>query len=187
MANTNTSQRVYDDKPDTQPSSLTYSMANLIGIFFDECEGLLQNLDASLVAVSNGEVDKDTIEIIFHSIHSVHEGATALGLSDLQNFAKVFDNTLNKMCSGQYEITHRIFQTLLQSSNMLGCIFAATRDNRTYNHEKAAHLMQELKNCIDNLPTDSLLNIVETTSSVEELNFQPIMLDFDFCNTPLAD
>lgn len=185
MANTNTSQRVYDDKPDTQ-SNLTYSMANLIGIFFDECEILLQNLDASLVAVSNGEVDKDTIEIIFHSIHSVHEGAAALGLSDLQNFAKVFDNTLNKMCSGQYEITHRVFQTLLQSSNMLGCIFAATRDNRTYNREKSVLLMQELKNCIDNLPTDSLLSVVETTPSVEELNFQPIMLDFDFCNTPLA-
>lgn len=186
MTNTINQENTHIDTLQGDENDHTDFMQNIHGIFFAECEDLLQNLDASLTAVSKGHVDKDVIEIIFHSIHAIHEGAAALGLSSLQKFAAVFDNTLNKMCSGQHELTHRMFQTLLQSSKMLENIFIATRENKPYDQDKAELLVQELKDCIHNLPTNSLLNIEETTPSIEELNFKPVMLDFDFCNTPLT-
>ncbi len=186
MTNANIQEITFPDTH-SEKDKLTYSLKNIIGIFFVECEDLLKNLDDSLQAVSKGEGDKDVIEIIFHSIHSIHEGASALDFKDMEKFARVFDCALNKMCTNQLEMTHAVFQVLLQSSNMLNDIFKASRDNQEYDREQAALLIQQLKDCIKSQNDDSLLNLSNEVPTAEEINFQPIKLDFDFCNTPLPD
>lgn len=170
-----------------QNVSSSYSLDKIKNIFFIECEHVLSELDTSLRAVSNGEVDRDIIETIFRSIHLVHEGAAALGLKELEAFARVFDNTLNKMCTDQLDMTHFVFQILLQSSDMLTQIFKASRDDQKYNLELAASLIHQLETCIRDTDSNSLQDSKQDALSIEDINFQPIKLDFEFCTTPIGE
>ncbi len=156
-----------------------YSLENIRRTFFGECEVMLQNLEDGLTAVSNGEIDPDTVESIFISVGAIHEGASAFKFTDIENFALTFETTLDKMCTDQLELTHDVFKIFLKSCDMLTDIFTATRDGQQYDRQRAATVTQDLQNCIK--PSARNEN-TKPDLTIGDINFQPIKLDFDFCN-----
>ena len=157
-----------------------YSLDNIRRIFFGECETMLQNLEEGLTAVSNGEIDPDTVESIFISVGAIHEGASAFQLTDIENFARTFETTLDKMCTDQLELTHDVFKIFLQSCHMLTDIFTATRDGHSYDRQRETAITQDLQNCIR---ASAHNENTKPDLTIEDINFQPVKLDFDFCNT----
>ena len=51
--------------------------------FFVECEELLEQLEEGLIAISEGEHDEETINVVFRAVHSIKGGAGAFGRDDL--------------------------------------------------------------------------------------------------------
>ena len=70
-------------------------------VFFQECDELLGDLEAGLLAIERGSADGETINAVFRAVHSVKGGAGAFGLDDLVRFAHVFETLLDEIRSGR--------------------------------------------------------------------------------------
>ena len=55
--------------------------------FFIECEELLEALQDGLEAMSDGDTDSETINIVFRAVHSIKGGAGAFGMDQLVGLA----------------------------------------------------------------------------------------------------
>ncbi len=75
--------------------------------FFQECEELLGELEAGLLALQAGEGDEETVNAVFRAVHSVKGGAGAFGLEALVRFAHTFETTLDKVRSGTLKADER--------------------------------------------------------------------------------
>ena len=60
---------------------------SILDTFFEECEELLEAMDAGLAAIEEGDQDPETVNAVFRAVHSIKGGAGAFGLDDLVAFA----------------------------------------------------------------------------------------------------
>jgi len=63
--------------------------------FFDECSELLQQIEAGLTDIREGQSTDDTINAVFRGVHSVKGGAGMFGFDALVEFAHVFETVLD--------------------------------------------------------------------------------------------
>jgi chemotaxis protein histidine kinase CheA len=58
-------------------------------VFFQECDELLDDLDAQLAGLEGGADDPEIVNAAFRAVHSIKGGADAFGFTELVNFAHV--------------------------------------------------------------------------------------------------
>ncbi len=63
------------------------ALAEIRGIYFDECDEFMGQLESCLAAVSDGRATSEDINAAFRAVHSVKGGAGAFGLNELVEFA----------------------------------------------------------------------------------------------------
>lgn len=119
-------------------------MEQIKATFFQECEELLADLEAGLMALETGEGDAETVNAVFRAVHSVKGGAGAFGLDALVRFAHVFETTLDEMRSGRLEPSAPVLQTMLRAADVLADQVAAARGGATADEARAAGLAEEL-------------------------------------------
>ncbi|MCF8880097.1 chemotaxis protein CheA [Hyphobacterium sp. SN044] len=103
-------------------------MESIKATFFLECEELLGDLEAGLMALENGEGDDETVNAIFRAVHSVKGGAGAFGLDDLVRFAHVFETALDRMRSGQIAAAGDAVKLMLRAADVLADLVQTARD-----------------------------------------------------------
>ena len=119
-------------------------MEQIKATFFQECEELLADLEAGLMALETGEGDAETVNAVFRAVHSVKGGAGAFGLDALVRFAHVFETTLDEMRSGRLEPSAPVLQTMLRAADVLADQVAAARSGAVADEARAAGLAEEL-------------------------------------------
>src|SRR5579862_3276226 len=87
--------------------------------FFQECEELLADLEAGLLALEGGDTDPETVNAVFRAVHSVKGGAGAFGLDPLVRFAHVFETLLDDVRSHKVEATAVLVRELLRAADIL--------------------------------------------------------------------
>jgi len=117
--------------------------------FFQECDELLADLEAGLLALESGSGDADTVNAVFRAVHSVKGGAGAFALEDLVKFAHVFETTLDAVRSDKIEATETVIKVLLRSADMLSDHVAAAKGEGFADAERSSQLERELKACVD--------------------------------------
>lgn len=95
--------------------------------FFQECEELMADLEAGLLALQAGEGDDETINAVFRAVHSVKGGAGAFGLEALVRFAHTFETTLDKVRSGSLKADEGVLKVLLRATDVLADLVQAAK------------------------------------------------------------
>lgn len=105
--------------------------------FFVECAELLEAMEASLLAMQDGDEDPETVNAVFRAAHSIKGGAAAFAYNDLVRFAHRFESTLDEVRSLRLKATREVMETMLRASDMLGDLVRAAQfggevDTETY-------------------------------------------------------
>src|SRR5579859_3692862 len=98
--------------------------------FFQECEELLADLEAGLLALEGGDTDPETVNAVFRAVHSIKGGAGAFKLDDLVRFAHIFETTLDQVRAGQLAPTPDVMKTVLRAADILADLVGAARDGK---------------------------------------------------------
>lgn len=145
--------------------------------FFLECEDLLQDLEAGLSAIRDGDRDPEKVNSVFRAVHSIKGGAGAFALSDLVRFAHKFETTLDEVRAGRLEPLADLVALFLRAADFLADLVASAQSGDQVDGEQIDHLISELESFIDS---------DEAAPSVENFVFEPIPIDFslDFDTAP---
>jgi two-component system chemotaxis sensor kinase CheA len=87
--------------------------------FFVECAELLEAMEASLLAMQDGDDDPETVNAVFRAAHSIKGGAAAFAYTDLVRFAHRFESTLDEVRSQRLKASREVMETMLRASDML--------------------------------------------------------------------
>lgn len=149
-------------------------MAELRQTFFQECEELLVDLEAGLLAMSEGGVDDETVNAVFRAVHSIKGGAGAFALDDLVKFAHIFETTLDEVRAKRMEATPDVMKVMLRCADVLDDLVRAAREGEDVDQERSQVLIDELA-ALSGVSTDDAAN----EAAEAEANFAPVLLDFD--------
>jgi two-component system chemotaxis sensor kinase CheA len=146
--------------------------------FFLECEDLLQDLEAGLSAIRDGDRDPEKVNSVFRAVHSIKGGAGAFALNDLVRFAHKFETTLDEVRAGRLEPQPDLVALFLRAADFLADLVASAQSGDQVDGEQIDHLISELESFIDS---------DEAATGVEDFVFEPIAIDFslDFDTAPL--
>jgi len=138
--------------------------------FFQECEDLLEALEAGLLVMSEGSGDGETVNEVFRAVHSIKGGAGAFGLDALVHFAHIFETTLDEVRSDRLETTVDLMKVLLRSSDILADLVRSARDAAPSDEAAAQALITELEAFVG-------ATMQEKADEFAKIDFQPLVLD----------
>ena len=113
------------------------ALAEIRGIYFDECDEFTGLLEGYLAAMAEGRASSEDINGAFRAVHSIKGGAGAFGLSDLVAFAHRFEACLDSLRSGRVSVESAPIATLLQAGDVLSTLITAARDGSKLDVEPA--------------------------------------------------
>lgn len=106
-------------------------MQEIKASFFIECEELLEALQDGLEAMSDGDADAETINVVFRAVHSIKGGAGAFGLDQLVGFAHKFENALDAVRAGTLATDDDLVRLFFRCSDLLSDLVRVSRDDET--------------------------------------------------------
>jgi two-component system, chemotaxis family, sensor kinase CheA len=140
--------------------------------FFQECEELMGDLEAGLLALQAGEGDDETVNAVFRAVHSVKGGAGAFGLEQLVRFAHTFETTLDKVRSGSMKADDVVLKVLLRANDVLADLVQAAKTETLVDPARIADSSEELEALW--APTASAPP-VSAAPEADEFGFTPLM------------
>lgn len=142
--------------------------------FFEECEDLLAQMGEGLGKLAHADdmADIETLHAVFRAVHSIKGGAGAFGLTQLVNFAHVFETVLDHMRAGRLPPGQAAMHTMMRAYDVLSDLVTMARDGGAEPAQMAA-LLVELDILADGGGGDD----------AGEIDFQPVPLDLSL---PLA-
>jgi len=145
---------------------------SILDTFFEECEELLEAMDAGLAAIEEGDQDAETVNAVFRAVHSIKGGAGAFGLDDLVAFAHNFETVFDDVRSNKLELDEKLIQLLFRASDHLSDLVTCARDGGEVDQAHHGVLISALAEYID--------------EDEEELVFEPMGVGASFEPAPLA-
>src|SRR5580658_1395211 len=121
--------------------------------FFQECEELLADLEAGLLALEGGDTDPETVNAVFRAVHSVKGGAGAFGLEQLVRFAHVFETTLDQLRARELEQTPHTLKVMLRAADLLADLVQAAQSGGSVDEARCQALADELVTLSGGEPT----------------------------------
>jgi len=148
------------------------------GVFFQECEELLGDLESGLLAMETGAADDETVNAVFRAVHSVKGGAGAFGLDDLVRFAHVFETLLDEIRSGRKPCDDVTVKTLLRAADVLADHVAAARgQGAPVDPARSAGLVAELETLTHGDAPVAAPVVQAPEPEADEFGFQPVVFD----------
>ena len=155
--------------------------------FFQECDELLGDLEAGLLAIESGAADDETVNAVFRAVHSVKGGAGAFGLDDLVRFAHVFETLLDEIRSGRKPCDDPTVKTLLRAADLLADHIAAARgQSPAVDEARSAALVAELELLThgEASPAGAVTAAPASTADEDEFGFRPVVFDLSALDAP---
>jgi two-component system, chemotaxis family, sensor kinase CheA len=163
-------------------------MEQIKATFFLECEELLADLEAGLLALETGEGDGETINAVFRAVHSVKGGAGAFGLEALVRFAHVFETTLDGMRSGRIAASPEDIKVMLRAADVLSDLVAAAKTADVAAEARIAVRAEELAGLLSMIESGEgatepapvpAASPVAVLDDMDGLDFTPVQFAFD--------
>lgn len=88
-------------------------------VFFQECVELLVEIEQASEALSDGAMDAEAMNALFRAVHSIKGGAGAFGYDRLVRFAHRYENTLDRIRSGELELTSALGALCVRAGDIL--------------------------------------------------------------------
>jgi two-component system, chemotaxis family, sensor kinase CheA len=102
-------------------------IAQLRQTYFQECDEVLSEFEAHLMALDEGRGNAETLRAAFRAIHSIKGGASAFGYRRLVNFAHALETLLDKLRSGTATLTADTISLLLRAADIVADLVRAAQ------------------------------------------------------------
>ncbi|MDH5300963.1 MAG: chemotaxis protein CheA [Gammaproteobacteria bacterium] len=124
---------------------MTVDMSQFYQTFFEESFEGLDNMEASLLTLQDGEADLETVNTIFRAAHSIKGGAATFGFDAVSSFTHVMETLLDQVRGGERMVTQPMIDLLLKSGDALRDMLAATRDGTEYDVANVKGIKSQLE------------------------------------------
>ncbi len=94
-------------------------MEEIIQDFLVETDELIQGLEGDLIELEKNPEDKDLLNRIFRSFHTIKGASGFLGFNQIVELSHALEDLLNKLRGGELKVTPSIMDGLLEGLDML--------------------------------------------------------------------
>lgn len=136
--------------------------------FFDEVAEHLAVVEEGLLALEQNPDDRDLLNKIFRSAHSIKGGAGMFGFTAVSQFTHKMETLLDLLRNGQKAVTPAVADLLLKSTDCLKTLIDATKSGVAVDDETVQRLTAELAAASD--AKAKVAGKVETKAQVETGN-----------------
>jgi len=150
-------------------------MESIKTTFFQECDELLSDLEAGLLALESGSSDGDTINAVFRAVHSVKGGAGAFGFEPLVKFAHVFETALDAMRSGALDVEPDVVKLMLRASDVLADHVQSAKGEGAVDETRTQTMADELA-ALTSPPEDAPPPTPEAEGEADAWGFRPLKM-----------
>jgi two-component system, chemotaxis family, sensor kinase CheA len=105
-----------------------FDLKQLLPTFLEEAAEQLATLEQGLLRLEDGASDRELIDSIFRSAHSIKGGSATLGLTEMTRVTHVLENLLDGLRRSELEVTSERVDALLRATDVLGVLLDAARD-----------------------------------------------------------
>lgn len=112
--------------------------------FFEECTGILQDLEERQPALQAGNIDSEGLNAVFRAVHSIKAGAAAFNFTELVKFAHVFEALLDKLRGDRIQRSAQLFSVVVRGADLLAELVDAARFSRALPADFGAGVISEL-------------------------------------------
>ncbi len=117
--------------------------------FFDESLEGLDTMESALLRLDVGSADAETINTIFRAAHSIKGGAGTFGFSAVAAFTHHVETLLDRVRSGQRQVSQSDVDLLLRSVDVMRCMLKAASSGDELDAAQAAAVQAELESSLD--------------------------------------
>jgi len=147
-------------------------MEEIISEFITEAEESLEKIEPLFVELERKGEDKDMLDDIFRSMHTIKGAAGFLNFQGIVDVAHSSENLMKKLRDGDIALSKQLMDAILKSIDMLRLLLAHIK-NKDGIEENVTPLVRELENVLNNALHDDSSSgstdefSVKTESSVE--------------------
>ncbi|MBC7997335.1 MAG: Hpt domain-containing protein, partial [Leptolyngbya sp.] len=98
---------------------MTIDMSQFFQVFFDETEELLAEKERLLLDVDLAHPDKENLDAIFRTAHSIKGGASTFGFSDMTDITHALESLLDKIRKGEMTLKTEHVDAFLAAKDVL--------------------------------------------------------------------
>jgi two-component system chemotaxis sensor kinase CheA len=98
---------------------MTIDMRQFFGVFFDETDELLAEMERLLLVVDVTAPDMEHLNAIFRAAHSIKGGAATFGIDDLIELTHLTETLLDRIRKGEAVLTSEHVDAFLRAKDML--------------------------------------------------------------------
>src|SRR5579884_1021801 len=97
--------------------------------FFQESAEHLAEMEAGLLRLDEGSFDPELLNAIFRAAHSINGASGMFGMEDISRFTHALESLLDRVRAGDIQISRRLTDLLLRSTDLLRELLAAAAAN----------------------------------------------------------
>lgn len=101
---------------------MSIDMEQFHGVFFDESQEHLADMEQQLMALDLSEPDPEQLNSIFRAAHSIKGGSGIFGFDALTGLTHIMENLLDRARNNTIEMTTEIVDLLLETTDLLKVI-----------------------------------------------------------------
>jgi two-component system chemotaxis sensor kinase CheA len=124
---------------------MTLDLAQFHDTFFEESFEALDSMEAALLKLSAGEVDKELINTIFRVAHSIKGGSATFGFTDVAGFTHTLETLLDELRAGKRQVYPELVDLLLRSGDMMREMLVATKDKQPLDKARMSQLHGQIE------------------------------------------
>jgi len=94
-------------------------LAEFKNTFFQECAELISDMEANLMALSDGAGEVEMLHAVFRAVHSIKGGAGAFGFARLVAFAHKFETVLDLLREGKLPADPETIRTMIRCGDVI--------------------------------------------------------------------
>ena len=157
------------------------SLDQLKQTFFDECDEALQQIEAGLTDIREGQGSDETVNAVFRGVHSVKGGAGIFGFEALVGFAHVFETLLDGVRRGSLQASPETLDVLLTASDVLSDLVQMSRAGKPIAAGFGAECRSALERIIDGDKAGAAAedDNAPAPADFDGIDFTPVRVDFD--------
>lgn len=97
----------------------------MAGVFYDEANELLDNLEGYLLTLETEPQNQDVISAVFRAMHTIKGSSGMFGLDEISKFTHKMENTFDMVRNGIVPVTPELIQLTLQARDHIRSMLGA--------------------------------------------------------------
>src|ERR1700728_2495864 len=127
---------------------MTIDLTQFHGAYFDESFEALDLMESTLLTLTVGSPDPESVNAIFRVAHSIKGGGATFGFGEIASFTHSLETLLEELRSERMAVTQLICDLLLKSVDVMRAMLGAARTKQPYDAQSVTDLQLDIERII---------------------------------------